>query len=595
MKVSRMWLQEYITAPLPPAEAIADALTFHAFEIESIEQTEDDAILDIKITPNRGHDCLSHRGIARELAAILSLPLTQKTLSQFDTQGSAVDVRVADARLCPRFTGLHIRGVHVTPSPAWLKKRLEALGQRSINTIVDATNLVMLGEGQPLHAFDVKKIQGSSLRAELSVESLQSKESFLALDDKTYELPEGTLVIRNAEKVLSIAGIKGGKESGVDETTNEIFLEAASWHGPTIRKTSQILKLRTDASQRFEQQMSPECTLRGLLEAAELIGTLSGGEVVGGLDVYPAPQRACAMRVTEKATSGILGISVSLERMSDALTRLGFSHTKEADALLVEIPHERIDLLPPEGGEEDLVEEIARIIGYDEVGARELPPLAGLPAQDSAYGALEATREALLRDGYSEVYTSVFSETGERAVANNIGGEKPFLRTTLRNGLEEAYERNLHLKDLLGIKEVKLFEIGTIWKGGKEHLSAALIDARGYNEKELFSSTALSEEMPTSKLERYQPFSRYPFIVRDVAFWTPSDTEAKGAVEAVRAAAPMLAQRINLFDTFKKGERISYAVRIVFQSFERTLTDEEANTAMNDIYAALTSRGWEIR
>src|SRR3989344_3440989 len=250
MKISREWLQRYFDETLPDSMALGDALTFHAFEIESVENE----ILDVKVTPNRGHDCLSHRGIAKELSAILQLPMKSDPLRHPPTLApdtEAITVSVEEPALCPRFSGCLIKNVRVGPSPEWLRKHLESIGQKSINNIVDATNFVMFDLGQPLHAFDAGKLSQKSGARALTVRKARKGEMLTGLDDREYALTPEMLVIANSSdgSVSSLAGIKGGKQTGIDSATTEIFLEAANWDGVCIRKNSQALKLRTHGSQ----------------------------------------------------------------------------------------------------------------------------------------------------------------------------------------------------------------------------------------------------------------------------------------------------------------------------------------------------------
>src|SRR3989338_505739 len=265
MKVSKLWLDKFFDAPLPDAQTLADALTFHAFEIDSIEQVEGsrtsltsltDWVLDVKVTPNRGHDCLSHRGIAKELSAILKIPLVNDPLSsRSDLLPKTTEVTVDIQRtvLCKRYIAGYIKGVTVGPSPQWLKARLEAVGQRSINNVVDATNFVMFNTGQPLHAFDAGKLGSLALGVRLAKDG----EVMEALDKKKYTLKDSMLVITAGDEPVGIAGVKGGMPAAIDESTKDIVIESANFDGVSVRKTAAALKLRTDASTRFEQVISP--------------------------------------------------------------------------------------------------------------------------------------------------------------------------------------------------------------------------------------------------------------------------------------------------------------------------------------------------
>ncbi len=612
MNISRAWLQTFFDAPLPEAQALAEALTFHAFEIESVTdvgctKSHMDAVLDVKVTPNRGHDCLCHRGIAKELSAILNIPLNKKygftkpidlkpihLEPKLEPKTDFVKVTIEDARLCPRFTGAYIRNVKVGPSPEWLRTALESVGQKSINNIVDATNYVMFNIGQPLHAFDVGKLKRADSYA-LNVRLAKKGERLMGLDDKEYELSPSMLAIEDAhaKQVVSIAGIKGGKPTGIDEGTSDMFLEAANWDGVTIRKTSQALKLRTDASDRFQQVISPELAVYGMYAAAELIREIAGGEIVGYVDEYPLPPKRRTVGVSTEKINKILGTSLSESDVEDAFRRLDLSFEQKGGEFIVSIPFERLDLQIPE----DLVEEVGRIVGYDTVPSEELPAAAVSAIVSPSFYAAEKNREELMAAGYSEVYTSVFADAGERAVANKTGGERPYMRTTLLPGLREALERNRRHADLLGLRKVRLFEIGAVWKGGREVTMVGTVDETGEaKEWPLAPSESSSyDDLPISHTERYAPFSRYPSITRDIAMWVPEQTPPEAVLAVIRSNAGEWLMRADLFDSFKKGERTSYAFRLVFQSFEKTLTDAEVNERMSVVSVALKAHEFEIR
>lgn len=605
MKISRNWLQTFFDTELPTAEQIADALTFHAFEIESVEGD----ILDVKITANRGHDCLSHLGIAKELSAILNMPLKEHPhtlpLSIIGEKPTdELSIVIDDPRLCCRYIGAHIRGATVGPSPAWLVARLESIGQKSINNVVDAANFVMFNIGQPLHAFDAgkrtKKDDAYAIRVRLAHEG----ETLVTLDDKEQVLTPSMLMIADGhtDEPLGVAGVKGGKESGVSDTTTDLILESANFDGPSLRQTSRALKFRTDATQRFEQVLSPELAAHGMRAFAELVRQVAGGELVGVVDVYPRLPTARVVEVSLEHINRTLGLVLSAEEVSTVFSRLGLVHEYKGPTFVVQVPWERLDIEIAE----DLIEEVGRIVGYDKV-----PPERLEMSQKNTEGSppgekWEAVREYLVSQGFSEVFTSVFAEKGERAVSNKIGGDKPFLRSTLTTGLQEALERNVRNKDLLGLAQVKIFEIGTVWRGGEERIDVAIAVEKIKKQKtqeeyqkelDAFLSSPSSLIPHPSLLPdiRYEPFSKYPFISRDIALWVNEGTSADEVLEVIRANAGDLLVRSAKFDEFTKDGRTSYAFRLVFQSFDRTLIDEDANQRMESVYAAVKERGWEVR
>jgi len=587
MKVLRPWLQKFVP-DLPEAAVLADALTFHAFEIDGIEGE----VLDVKVTPNRGHDALSHRGVAKELAAILKLPMTYDPLVEKpDLSRVTKEISVSlQSPLCYRYIAGYMKGVKVGPSPEWLKGSLEAIGQRSINNVVDATNFIMFKLGQPLHAFDAKKLPSLSL----GVRTAQTGEKIETLDGKTYTLADTMLLITANDIPVGIAGIKGGMPASVDESTVDIVIESANFDGPSVRKTSRALGLRTDASSRFEQVLSPELASYGMVDVVAMIHKVAGGELMGFVDSYPSPQKIAEVSVSLEKINKMLGTEIPKEQVSEAFSRLGLACKEENTIFTITPPYERLDLLIPE----DLVEEVGRVIGYEHVPAIPLPPLPGKTPVNGRFVAAESLREELTQAGYSEVLTSVFVEKGERAVANKIGGDKPYLRASLVNGLTEALAKNMPNKALLELKEVKLFEIGIVWKDGVEKLMVGKIgEKEPASEKEIESVVAESyEQLSFTETMRYQPFSRYPYISRDTALWVPAGTESDEVQKIIsEAAGSSLLLKTYLFDRFEKGDRISYAFRLIFQSFDKTLVDAEVNVVMEKVIAAIKERGWEVR
>lgn len=597
MLVSRLWLNKFFDTDLPPADKLAEALTFHAFEIDGIKKVGTDDILDVKVTPNRGHDCLSHRGIAKELSAILKLPLTHDPLAvEPNLTPVAKDAQVhIDEALCPRYIAGVIKGVTVGPSPAWLKERLEAVGQRSINNVVDATNFVMLNTGQPLHAFDSRQLMSRDGTHALSVRRARPGERLVALDQKEYALTDSMLAIvdANADTLIGVAGVKGGLPAGISEQTSDIIVESANFNGPSVRKTAQGLKLRTDASARFEQGLSPELAAYGMRAVTDMILELAGGELEGFVDAYkdPLPERRVSVSL-EQVTS-VLGVALTGAEVVDTFSRLGFSYKEEGGEFEVEVPMLRLDLTISE----DLIEEVGRIIGYDKVPAIQLPAIDTTPEIVPGFASAEAMREDLVAKGYSEVHTSIFGEAGERAVLNKVDSVRPFLRASLIPGLTEALEKNKPSKDLLGLKEMKLFEIGVVWKDGNEITMIGTVTEKEKAKEETLKVVEGmdAKELPLSIAERYRPFSRYPYIVRDIAMWTPQGTNESAVLEVIKKEAGELAHKVWLFDRFEKEGKISLAYRLIFQSFDRTLTETEAHTAMEKVSAALKAQGFEIR
>ena len=283
--------------------------------------------------------------------------------------------------------------------------------------------------------------------------------------------------------------------------------------------------------------------------------------------------------------------------VSNVFQRLGFSYKEETGVFQVSVPFERLDIEIPE----DLVEEVGRIIGYDKVPAIELPPFPQKPEINKNFYTAEKIREKLISEGYSEIFTSVFAERGERLVLNKVDGVKPYLRDSLLPGLQDAFERNVRNKELLELKEVKLFEIGPVWKGGAEIMILGKISEKGKPSEEPLKVGEIPpeyENLPLSQTKRYRSFSRFPYVVRDIAMWLPignSTGEYQKIVEDSFKVGTEFLRDWSLLDVYEKEDKKSVAFRLIFQFFDRTLTDQEVNIIMEKISAKLHAEGFEIR
>lgn len=589
MKISTLWLQKYFTTPLPSVTDIAHAFTFHSFEIDGTEGN----ILDVKILPNRAADSLSHRGIAKDLSAILDLPLKsdplRDPLTPFpETDLLSVDV---DATYVLRHTGALVKGVKVGPSPQWLKDALESVGQRSINNIVDATNYVMLDLGQPLHAFDAGKITRDGEVLRITIRESASGEKITLLTGEEYELSQGIYVIadKTSGSALDVAGIKGGMVSGITEGTVDLFVSVGNYDGTLVRKASQRLKIFTDASQRYQNRPTPELTAYGMRAILALIKEVAGGELVGVVDVYPRkPEQRVAVTTSVSRINEILGADFSASEMVDVFRRLDVPAVLTNDVLSVTAPFERVDITIPE----DLAEEVGRILGYERVLAKELP---GNEVSDQArFRGIERVKDFLVERGFVEVSTQSFSTKGDVVLLNPLDKTKPALRTTLTENIQESLAKaKLYASITLPPNtKPKIFEIGTVFsKNGEEivvETSEPVVDM-----------PTLSDDVSyvplRHQLKPYQPFSLYPFISRDIAVWVPDGTSADRVASTIRKNSGDLLVRFEQFDTFSKNGRTSYAFRMVFQSSERTLTDEEVGVWVLGVSNALTKEGWEVR
>lgn len=590
MKISLKWLQTYFDAPLPSAEEIADVYTFHAFEIEEIVGD----MMDVKVLPNRAADCLCHRGLARELAAILDAPLKSDPLRE-DVGTyyvpTSLKVEIEDSKKCLRYMGALVKGVKVGPSPDWLKEALEAVGQRSINNVVDATNYVMLNIGQPLHAFDAAKLAQKDGAYKIGVRSAKEDEKITTLSGDEYELSPNIQLITdaNADAPIALAGIKGGKAAELTADTTDIIVESANFDGTTTRRAAQALKLFTDASLRFQNRPSPELVAYGMRDVLALITECAGGEVVSVVDEYPIPAVVAPVSVPHSRINDLLGSSFSITDIEEVFNRLGLPTSVENDIFTVTPPFERTDLVIPE----DLVEEVGRIIGYDKIAATELSPISGTPDQ-ARYRSIEKIKDELVEQGFTEISTQSFAKKGDITLANPLDKNMPALRTSLDENMKVALERAKYVAPLVLApgQKPKLFEIGTIFTKDGEQLSIKTSEP---------TSVSLDiKDEPEYAPERYElgaykPFSIYPFITRDIAFWAPASTDVRFTKPHITENAGELLVRLDQFDQFEKEGRISYAFRLVFQSDDHTLTDDEVNAVMENISASLSEAGYEVR
>ena len=334
-------------------------------------------VLELEITPNRP-DCLAVYGVAREVHAATEAELKPLPLAELlaGDEIPGFSIRVEDSELCPRFTAVLYEDVKLRESPAWLKARLMAAGQRPISNVVDITNYVMLLGGQPLHAFDADLVAGGSL----TVRRAHEGEKITTLDDVERTLDSQMLVIEDAEGPTSIAGIMGGARSEVRDGTTRVLMEAANWNGPNIQRSSSRLALRTEASGRFEKGLSPELALEGQALAAKLMVELCGARPVGGtIDVGGPGPEAAVLRLREARVEALLGLPIPRDAQASILEALGFVVAAADDGLDVTVPHWRRNDVTREA---DLVEEVGRIWGYEKL------PIT-LPSRRGVSGRLE--------------------------------------------------------------------------------------------------------------------------------------------------------------------------------------------------------------
>ena len=482
MKLPVEWLREFVETPLGD-DALAAKLTMAGLEVEETTASDDGPVFHTKVTPNRG-DWMSVVGTAREAAAALNLPLGWQPAPLPDENADIkrwAGVRVEDAAACPRYTGKLVRNVVFRPSPDWMQKRLAAAGMRPLNVVVDVTNYVMLELGQPLHAFDYATLP----EGQVVVRAARDGETIQTLDGTERTLTPDMLAICDRERPIAIAGIMGGADTEVGQTTRHIFLEAAHFDPGNIRRTSKALGLSTEASYRFERFVDPELVPLALERACDLLAELADGEVVlGRIDLYPQPLRPQTVSLRPARTNAILGTQLDEAAIAGSLRRLGLSVNSSSEPLQVTVPTFRPDLVK----EIDLIEEVGRMIGYETL-PETLPPARGGGGGDAPHGRLAAQlRTILIGLGLSEALThslaapSPFEDPREAhrrvTIRQALSAELSGLRQSLLPNLLDVLARNLRQRQ----PEVQVFEVGKVFGKGEgegsyvetRHVAAAL-------------------------------------------------------------------------------------------------------------------------
>jgi phenylalanyl-tRNA synthetase beta chain len=598
-----------------------------------------DVVLDLDITGNRP-DLLGVYGIAREVATLYRLDLSPPPGRDPEQVGDEpVDVAIEDYEGCPRYIVRLFRDVHVGPSPLWLRARLDAAGMRPISNVVDVTNYVMLGLGNPLHAFDYDKLAGRKI----VVRRAQAGEKLRTLDGVERDLDPSDLMIADGERSIALAGVMGGEDTEISDTTTEVLLEAANFEPTALWRTSERLRLRTEGSSRWEKGVDPYLAEQAAVWATELIVGLAGARWVGHSDAKAELPVPPVVRYRPERASAFIGLEIAPEEQDDILTRLG---NERRDGEYVVPTWRARDLTR----EVDLIEEVARF------HLAEVP--FTLPARREMVGRLSRIQrvrrrieDTLTALGFSEVYTPSLVEADREPEAlrlqEPITVELAVLRTELLPSLVEAARRNVEV----GNERVALFEVARVYlpRGEdelpEEHLHVAAIAEGGdflltkgvveallgalhadgtwtraqhrllHPGKAAQIEAGIVGELHPALLDgvwgafeldletlagvareavEYEDVLTYPAVRQDVAVAVLEEVEAGALVEAAREAAGPLLREARVFDVYR-GEQVgegrkSVAIHLSFQSPEKTLTDEEAAEVRDRIVAALAER-----
>jgi phenylalanyl-tRNA synthetase beta chain len=465
MKIADRWLREFVEVPVEPRGLKAD-LTMLGLNVESVERVSDDWVLDVEVTTNRP-DCLSHYGVARELATLYRSPLKRLEFSLEESHSpssAAASIEIADPDLCARYCGRVLQNVEVKASPAWLQKRLEAVGLRPINNVADATNYVLMELGHPLHAFDLLRLR----QHKIVVRRARAGEALRTLDGVVRPLTPDHLVIADGVQPVALAGVMGGEESEISSATKFVLLESAWFDPVSIRRTAKFHGMHTEASHRFERGADIEMAPVALDRAAQLIRELASGEILRGvIDVYPRPLQLPDLQLRRREIRRILGAEVLTEEVDRVLRSLGFQVTAcGPEAWSVKPPSFRLDVTREVG----LIEEVARHFGYDRLPAQ-LRPAPPRVERDN-FREKELTLYSLLVAlGYHQIIASTMVDPEENArftqrpvvlVANPLSQDASALRSSAVPSMLHALRWNLDRNQ----SDVHLFEVGKTYAVG---------------------------------------------------------------------------------------------------------------------------------
>ncbi|MDO8583015.1 MAG: phenylalanine--tRNA ligase subunit beta, partial [bacterium] len=635
MKAPLSWLKEYVDITLTPKE-LADKLTEVGLGVEKITKTSDDTILELEITPNRP-DCLSIIGVAREIAAIENKKIKYPTLkTTLKPKGKPLTLTIkTDPKINPRFTGVIVNNVKVGKSPKWLKDKLEKMGQRSISNIVDITNYVMLELGNPIHAFDYDKIVGHTMIISQTI----GGEKFESVDGVTYHLPKDAVIISDKEKIIDLCGIKGGKNSGTYDGTKTIFIRVPVETPNLIRRTSLSLGLRSDASSIFERGVNTGGTIDALKRTVDLVLEIAGGEVASDLyDIKTQDFKPWKLKLRKERLSKILGIEIPTKKILSILESLSLKpvilrtqseawRTPESDSgqarmtIQCTIPTYRNDLKI----EEDLIEEVARIYGYNNFP--KTMPIGKIPTVQipyfKDYKLDEKIKNVLKASGFSEAYTySLISEKDliddgwnpeeVLRVDNPISREFEYLRPSLHINLVKALRLNKP-----NFKEVNIFELGKVYRGKSLDNAKEEYELCGISNKKSYSEIKgiierLAEEIGIKNYahiispipegifftmpildaisrgltnKTFKPLPKYPPIMEDLSLIAKSNIKTVDLINEIKSQSSLIVD-VSLLGQFEN----SRTFHIIYQDENKNLTGEEVAKIREKILKTLKEK-----
>lgn len=594
-----------------------------------------DVVLDLSVTPNRG-DCLSHFGIARDLAAYLNTKVKRQPISIKNyevSQDSGLSLNVVDSEGCPRYFARVIKNVQIGPSPDWLKNRLEKVGVGTINNVVDVTNYIMLDLGHPLHSFDFEKIKGK----EIIVRRAKNSEKIIDLNNISHQLSVENLVIADKTNPIAIAGVIGGIESGITNETKTVVLEAAYFNPVVIRKSAKSINISTEASYRFERGIDPDGLQYALDKAAEMIAKISGGKIISGVVKKDQEIENRKIKIEYQKIRELLGLEISDDEQDKILRSLNI----DSKSGIAEVPNYRHDIKVWQ----DLAEEVGRVSGYDNI--KNMPVEKSLANEKSFYYTKEAIKDYLASCGFSEVMNYIFMSDRDLdnlnikksqllEVKNPLQPENKYLRNSLSFGLTKNIAKNSLFSENL------IFEIGKIFTLNNEYFSLGIaISEKGFDldkfSQELTNFLGIktedmkikeltTDELQTNKIKRgqlilleiifydniiksmksydykisspknqskYRGVSKFPTISRDLAFVIDQKVKSTEIIETIYNISSEI-YLVELFDEFisdKLGAgNKSLAFHIYMQSKEKTLNDSESTEIIDKVIMELKNK-----
>ena len=465
MKISYNWLKDYCKHDLS-VEELAESLTNAGLVVDTVNPVDDDFCLEVEVTSNRP-DCLGFIGVAREVATVVSGKLDIPDVG-YDTTGGKINditsVNIEDNELCQRYTARIIKDVKIGPSPEWLQKRISSIGLRPVNNIVDITNYVLMESGQPLHAFDLDKLSENRV----VVRRAKKGEAMEAIDGSKCTLSDDMLVIADAQRPIAIAGIMGGKETEVSDTTRNILLESAFFDPRSVRRTSRKLGLMSDSSYRFERRVDPECVDWASRRAAKMIFEIAGGQVVEGvIDQNYLEDNKVSVSLKMSRLNSLLGLQIEKDTAKEILEHLQFRISSETeDGFSVDVPSFRGDVYR----EIDLIEEVARIHGYDKIPVKS--NIGVKLTQDNQFDIItEKTKNVISGLGFNEVITdsivgdshdrhgAIWSEMSSLKILNPIRQDEDLLRKVLAHNLLRVKKHNQNY----GVEKTDIYELSKVY------------------------------------------------------------------------------------------------------------------------------------